>query len=370
LLAQSISPFDPFPKFRRAASGISSSLPVRGAIKWRTSHLLQASHMNRRRFIAFIGGAASRPFAAHAQQKTRVYQIVALLGGSTANAAEVELIEKVFKGLGWSPGQNLKIEYRWGAGDSELNKAFAKEIAAIKPDAILAGTNTAMAALHRESLATPTVFVMVSDPVGMHYVDSFAHPGGSVTGFTPFVPSLGGKWVSLLKEIAPNVENIGLIYNPEPGNNSGSFAAPIEDAAPSLGIRSILRPMGNSADIERLIVTLAEKSNSGLIFLPDAFTSVHRETMVAAVARHRLPAIYPLRFYCDVGGLISYGIDAFRLYEQAVSYVSRILRGANPGDLPVQAPTKFELIINLKTAKTQGLAISPALLASADEIIE
>lgn len=326
--------------------------------------------MRRRDLITLFGGAATWPFAARGQQKNRVYRIVILLGGSTANATEVDLFEKVFKGLGWLPGQDLEIEYRWGAGDTELNKAFAKEIIAMKPDAILAGTNTAMAALHREVSAIPTVFVMVSDPVGMHYVDSFAHPGGNVTGFTPFAPSLGSKWVSLLKEIAPNVENVGLIYNPEPGNNSASFAGPIEAAAPSLGVKSILRPVGDSAGIGRLILTLSEKPDSGLIFLPDAFTSVHREAIAAAVAQHQLPAIYPLRFFCDAGGLISYGIDVFQLYEQAVSYVSRILRGANPADLPVQAPTKFELVINLKTAKTLGLAVPPTLLASADGVIE
>jgi putative ABC transport system substrate-binding protein len=211
---------------------------------------------------------------------------------------------------------------------------------------------------------------MVSDPVGMHYVDSFAQPGGNVTGFTPFDPSLGTKWVSLLKEMAPNIENVGLIYNPEPGNNSASFAEPIEAKAPSLGVKSMVRPVGDSAGIERLISILSEKANSGLIFLPDAFTFVHREAIVAAVAQHRLPAVYPLRAYCDAGGLMSYGIDISQLFQQAVSYVSRILRGANPADLPVQAPTKFELVINLKAAKTQGLAVPPALLASADEVIE
>jgi putative ABC transport system substrate-binding protein len=161
---------------------------------------------------------------------------------------------------------------------------------------------------------------MVSDPVGMHYVDSLALPGGNVTGFTPFEPSLGTKWVSLLKEIAPNVENVGLIFNPEPGNNSASFAKPIEAAAPSLGVKSIVSSVGDSAEIERLILTMGEKPNSGLIFLPDAFTYGHRETIVAEVARHRLPAIYPLRGFCDAGGLISYGIDQWQLQQQALSY--------------------------------------------------
>lgn len=240
----------------------------------------------------------------------------------------------------------------------------------MKPDAILAMSNSAMAALHREASRIPTVFVMVSDPVGMRYVDSFARPSGNVTGFTPFDPSLGTKWVSLLKEISPNIENVGLIYNPEPGNNSASFAGPIEAAASPLGVKSIVRPVGDSAGIEHLISTLSGKPNSGLIFLPDAFTAVHSKAIVAAVAQHRLPAIYPLRLFCDAGGLISYGIDVYQLLQQAVSYVSRILRGANPADLPVQAPTKFELVINLKAAKAIGLEISPVLLNRADEVIE
>jgi putative ABC transport system substrate-binding protein len=326
--------------------------------------------MRRREFIGLVGGAAAWPLAARAQQNTRVYRIAVLAGASKMNAAEVDFIEKWFKDLGWTPSRDLVIEYRWGAGDTELNKAYAKEIIGMKPDAILAQTNTAMAALHREASAIPTVFVMVSDPVGMHYVDSFAQPGGNVTGFTPFDPALGTKWLSLLKEIAPNLENVGLMFNPEPGNNSASFAQPIEAAAPSLGVKSIVSPVGDSAEIERLISTLGEKANSGLIFLPDAFTYLNRGTIVAQIARYRLPAIYPLRAFCDAGGLISYGIDQWQLLQQAISYVSRILHGANPADLPVQAPTKFELVINLKVAKTPGLVVSPTLLARADEVIE
>jgi putative tryptophan/tyrosine transport system substrate-binding protein len=326
--------------------------------------------MRRRQFLGVVGGAAVWPLIAQAQQKVRVYRVVALMGGSVANVNDINLIERSFTGLGWSLGRDLEIEYRWGGGNTELTKAYAKEIVEMKPDAVLAVTNTAMAALHREASSIPTVFVMVSDPVGMHYVDSFALPGGSVTGFTPFEPSLGSKCMSLLKEIAPNVENVGLIFNPEPGNNSASFAGPVEAAAPSLGVKSIVRPVGDSAEIERLIFALSEKPNSGLIFLPDAFTYVHREKLVAQIAQYRLPAIYPLRGFCEAGGLISYGIDLRQLQQQAVSYVSRILRGANPGDLPVQAPTKFELVINMRATKALGLAIPPAVLARADEVIE
>jgi putative ABC transport system substrate-binding protein len=326
--------------------------------------------MKRREFIGLAGGAIAWPLAARAQQKNRAYRIAILLGAGTANSPNIGIIEKSFKALGWSPGRDLEIEYRWGAGDTELNKAHAKEIISMKPDAVLAVTNSAMAALHREASVIPTVFVMVSDPVGMHYVDSFAQPGGNVTGFTPFDASLGAKWVSLLKEIAPNIENVGLIYNPEPGNNLASFAGSIEAAAPSLGVKSFVRPVGDSTGIERLVSTLGEKPNSGLIFLPDAFTAAHSKAMVAAVAQRRLPAIYPLRLFCDAGGLISYGVNVSELLEQGVSYVSRILRGAKPADLPVQAPTKFELVINLKVAKTMGLVPPSGLIALADDVIE
>jgi putative ABC transport system substrate-binding protein len=326
--------------------------------------------MRRRQFLGVVASAAAWPLVARGQEKARVYRIVALLGGSAANADDVNFFGKAFKELGWSLGRDLEVEYRWGAGNAELNKAYAKEIIAMKPDAILAVTNSAMAALHREASSIPTVFAMVSDPVGMHYVDTFAQPGGNVTGFTPFEPSLGSKWMSLLKEIAPNIENVGLMFNPEPGNNSASFAGPIEAAAPSLGVKSIARPVGDSAEIERLILALSEKPNSGLIFLPDAFTYLHREKIVDQIAQCRLPAIYPLRGYCDAGGLISYGINLEQLLQQAVSYVSRILRGANPGDLPVQAPTKFELVINMKATKALDLAVPPGVLARADAVIE
>jgi putative ABC transport system substrate-binding protein len=326
--------------------------------------------MKRREFIGLVGGAIAGPLAARAQQKGRAYRIAVLLGGSPAKSPYGDIVEKSFKALGWSPGRDLEIEYRSGAGDTELNKAHAKEIIGMKPDAILAMTNSAMAALHREASAIPTVFVMVSDPVRMHYVDSFARPGGNVTGFTPFDPSLGAKWVSLLKQIVPTIENVGLIYNPEPGNNLASFAGPIEAVAPSLGVKSITKPVGDSTGIERVISTLGEKPNSGLIFLPDAFTAAHSEAIVGAVAQLRLPAIYPLRAFCDAGGLISYGVNVSELLEQGISYVSRILRGAQPADLPVQAPTRFELVINLKAAMTMGLVVPPSLIAVADDVIE
>jgi len=247
---------------------------------------------------------------------------------------------------------------------------YARELISLKPDVIFALTNTSMAALQAEGSTIPTVFAMVSDPVAMHYVDSFSRPGRNVTGFTPYEPSLGGKWVSILKEVAPDVQRIGLAYNPEPGNNAASFRKAIDETAGLLRIGPVEAPSGDSSDIERLILSLKENPNSGLIFLPDAFTSALQDQFTALVAKCRIPTIYPLRSFCEAGGLISYGIYYRKIIDGAASYVDRILRGANPAELPVQAPTEFELVVNQKAAQQLGLQLPPALLARADEVIE
>jgi putative ABC transport system substrate-binding protein len=235
---------------------------------------------------------------------------------------------------------------------------------------LFAETNTSMAALHAEGSTIPTVFVMVSDPVGMHYIESFSKPGRNVTGFTPFEPSLGGKWVSLLKEVAPSIEHIGLVYNPEPGNNSAAFRKSIDEIANTSGIVSVDTPAGDSSAIERLIISLKDRPRSGLIFLPDALTSMQSDQIVTLVARCRLPAIYPLRLFCMAGGLMSYGVDINKMHAGAASYVDRILRGADPSELPVQAPTEFELVLNQRAAKKLDLQLPLTLLARADEVIE
>lgn len=226
-----------------------------------------------------------------------------------------------------------------------------------------------MAALHAEHSNIPTIFAMVSNPVGMHYVESFSRPGGNATGFTPFEPTLGGKWVSLLKEAAPHVEHIGIVYNPEPGNNSLAFRKSIDEVVNKVGIVSVETPSGDSADIDRLIRSLEDKPNSGLVFLPDAITSARRVQITALVAQCRLPAIYPLRLFCEAGDLMSYGVILNKIFAGAASYVDRILRGANPAELPVQGPTEFELVVNQKTARQLGLQLPPLLLARTDEVI-
>jgi len=299
-----------------------------------------------------------------ASAQDRVRRVGALMPESAS------WLETLLKEKGWVVGQNLQIEYRTTGGDTDLTRSYAHELVTLRPDVLFAVTNTSMAALHAEHSKIPTVFAMVSDPVGMHYVASFSQPGGNVTGFTPFEPSLGGKWVSLLKEVAPKVEHIGVVYNPEPGNNSSAFRNSIDEVANIEGIVSIETPSGDSSDIDRLIRSLKEKPNSGLIFLPDAITSVRRAEITALIAQCRLPAIYPLRLFCDAGGLVSYGVKIDKIVAGAVSYIDRILRGANPAELPVQAPTEFELVVNQKAAQPLGLQLSPALLGRADEVIE
>ena len=320
--------------------------------------------MRRREFIlglAMLGNVGR----ARAQGRARRVGVL-ITEPSAGDVLETSLREK-----GWIPGQNLLIEYRITRGDTNLSQAYARELVALQPDVLFAATNTSMAALHAEHSTIPTVFAMVSDPVGMHYVESFSRPGGNVTGFTPFEPTLGGKWVSLLKEVAPNVEHIGLAYNPEPGNNSSQrFESQLMKSRDKVGISSIMTPKGDSFDIDRLIRSLKDEPNGGLIFLPDAITGVRRVQITALVAQCRLPAIYPLRFFCDAGGLVSYGVVINKNIASAASYVDRILRGANPAELPVQAPTEFELVVNQKAARQLGLQLPLALLARADEVIE
>ena len=320
--------------------------------------------MRRREFILGLAALAEAGRAKAQNQPGQLRRVGALITEPT------DVLERLLKAQGWVVGQNLKIETRITGGDTELSHKYARELIALQPDVLFAVTNTSMAALQLEHSSIPTVFVMVSDPLGMHYVESFARPGGNVTGFTPFEPTLGGKWVSLLKELAPNLQHVGLIYNPEPGNNAAAFRKSIDDVASQVGIVSIEAPSGDSSDIERLILALGDKPDSGLIFLPDAITGVKRVEFATLAAECRLPAIYPLRFFCVAGGLVSYGAKTDSLFAGAVSYVDRILRGAKPAELPVQTPTEFELVVNRAAAGKIGLHLPSGLLARADEVIE
>jgi putative tryptophan/tyrosine transport system substrate-binding protein len=344
----SISHFDP----------LRTIGPIRffcGAIP--SKHPKSEGRMRRREFIL---GLAILSKVGRASAQDRVRRVGALITEPSAG----DVLEASLREKGWVIGRNLRIEYRITRGDTNLSQAYARELLALKPEVLFAITNTSMAALHAEHSNVPTVFSMVSDPIGMHYVESFSRPGGNVTGFTPFEPSLGGKWVSLIKEVAPNVEHLGIVYNPEPGNNSSAFRKSIDEVANEVGIASIETPSGGSSDIDRLIRSLKNEPNSGLVFLPDAITAARRVEITALVAQCRLPAIYPFRSFCEVGGLMSYGVKTDKLLADAASYVDRILRGANPAELPVQAPTEFEFVVNQKHARQLGVQLPPTVPGS------
>jgi putative tryptophan/tyrosine transport system substrate-binding protein len=324
--------------------------------------------MRRREFIGLVGGAAG--LATASARGARAQDTIRRIGALITTPIAKAVLEKVLGQRGWVLGRNLQIDYRMTGGETERSRQGARELLAAKPDVIFATTNTSMAALRAEGSRLPTVFAMVSDPVGMHYIESFAHPGGNVTGFTPFEPSLGGKWVSLLKEILPGIDRLGLVYNPEPGNNAAAFRQSIDETAKRTGITSIETPQRDIAGIERLIFSMKGQPNCGLVFLPDAITAVQKDRMIAVVAECRLPAVYSLRLFCEAGGLISYGPSLEKMYAGAAAYVDQVLRGARPADMPVQAPTEFELIVNQKTAGQLGIKLPNVLLARADEVVE
>jgi putative ABC transport system substrate-binding protein len=333
--------------------------------------------MNRRDFMrVMVVGAAGWPVSIRAEHGAQA-PLIGVLFSAPADDAWSKRFTAAFdrrmKERDSLSSPNVEVQYRFSGGDTDATRAYARELIAMRPAVILANTNTSMAALHREATSIPVVFINVSDPVGMGYVESLSRPGHSVTGLTPFVPSLGGKWLSFLKELAPSIEDLGVIFNPEPGNNSASFLRAIEGAAPSFAIKRVVTPHANSADIERTIVDLGNTSSSGLVFLPDALTYARRNEIAQLVAKHRIPAIFPWRDFVTAGGLISYGPhEAYgdEMVRQAANYVSRILSGEKPAEMPVQAPTKLVTTINARTAKTLGLEIPASLMVLADEVIE
>ena len=325
--------------------------------------------MKRRAFIALIGGAAAMPFAARAQQNDRVRRIGVLMpfakDGSEGQARVAAFLQEMQR-LGWTEGRNLQIEYRWGTDD--LRKA-ATELVAVSPDVILVSSTQAMTPLQQATKTVPIVFTQVADPVSAGFVASLARPGGNITGFTPISYDIGAKWLELLKEIAPFVTHVGVVRDPTVTSSIGQFAA-IQSASRTFGVEVI--PLGgrDAEDIERTIVEFAAGSNRGLISVAVPLTITHRSLIISLAARHRLPATYPLRFFVIDGGLVCYGPNSIDPQRQAAGYVDRILKGEKPADLPVQGATKFELAINLKTAKALGLTVPPSLLARANEVIE
>jgi putative ABC transport system substrate-binding protein len=330
--------------------------------------------MRRREFITLLGGAAAWPQAAHAQQGARLRRLGVLIPYAESDAeaqSEIAAFRQTLEHLGWRDGGNLAIEYRWAGGDPSRIRAYAKELVALAPDAIFCRTTPVTAALAQETRTIPIVFVNVSDPVGAGFAASIARPGGNITGFTNVQQSLGGKWVELLKELDPRISRIGVLFSPTTSPGRGMFYRRlIEDAARSIAVETIAVPVESTAEIETAVAAFAQASSAGLIVQPDVITTDHRTLILRLAAQHRLPSIYPFRFFVAEGGLASYGVNVVDLYRRAAGYVDRILKGEKPGDLPVQAPVKFDLVINLKTARSLGLEVPPILLATADEVIE
>jgi len=328
--------------------------------------------MRRREFITLFGGAAaSWPLAARAQQGERMRRIGVLAPTAPDDAEAQTRFAALRQGLqrfGWIEGRNLQIDARWGAGDAGAIGSAATELAALAPDVIVA-SGSAAAAILQATRTVPIVFVSVPDPVGSGFVESLAQPGGNATGFIMFEYGLSAKWLELLKEIAPSVTRAAVLRDPAIVAGIGQFAV-IQSAAPSVGVDVSAINMRDGAEIERAVTAFARRPNGGLILAASALAAIHRDLVVSLAARYKLPAVYITRYFVAGGGLVSYGPDFVDQYRRAAEYVDRILKGEKPADLPVQAPTKYELVINLKTAKALGLDIPTTVLASADEVIE
>jgi putative ABC transport system substrate-binding protein len=326
--------------------------------------------MKRREFIALIGGAAaSWPVSARAQQPMRQVTIWMGRPNDTEGLRLAAAFRQSFQDLGWINGRNVRIDYRWVTSDID-RLSLAKEVVEQNPDVIVAETTAAVAALSRVSGGIPIIFVNVSDPIGEGFVKSLTSPGGTITGFISNEATLGGKWPGLLKEVAPGVEKLGFLFNPDTAPYAESFLRQAEASALALGMKLNSLPIHNDPEIERTMADLASGGDGGLIVLPDFTTNTHSARIIELVAQHRLPAIYAYRFQSAGGGLLSYGPDLADSFHAAASYADRILRGEKPANLPVQAPTKFYLVLNVKTAKALGLKIPETLLATADEVIE
>src|SRR3954453_12330343 len=328
--------------------------------------------MRRRDFITLLGAAAVWPFAGRAQDD-RVRRIGALVSGAEDDPemqARIRAFEQELTLLGWTDGRNVRIDTRWATTDADTIRRHAAELAALAPDVILAANGTTtLAPLLQATRTVPIVFVIVIDPVGAGFVASLARPGGNATGFLMFEYGLSGKWLELLKQIAPGVTRVAVVRDPSVASGIGQFAA-IQAVAPSLGVDLTPVDARDAFEIERAVMAFARSGNGGLIVTASPVALRHRDLIVTLAARHRLPAVYTSGPYVAAGGLISYGPDLLDQYRRAAGYVDRILKGEKPADLPVQAPTKYELIINLKTAKALGMEVPPSLLARADEVIE
>jgi putative tryptophan/tyrosine transport system substrate-binding protein len=327
----------------------------------------------RRDFITFLGGAAAAwPLAVRAQQGDRVRHIGVLTVSDENDPvmkARVSALTQALADLGWTDGRNVRIDIRWGRGDINRIRTFAQELVGLKPDIIMTSSEREAAVLQRETRTIPIVVVSMGDPVATGIVPRLDRPGGNVTGFANWEPSLAGKWLELLSEIAPGLKRAAIMFNPDTAPVS-AYMPSFETAALSLKVEPITAPVRSDGEIEAALIALGREPGGGLACLPDGFMYVHRAAIISAAARNNIPAVYGFSFFARDGGLLSYGPDTTDISRRAASYVDRILRGEKPGDLPVQLPTKFEMAVNLKTAKALGLSIPPTLLATADEVIE
>jgi putative ABC transport system substrate-binding protein len=328
--------------------------------------------MRRRDFIAAIGGVVAWPLAVRAQQADRMRRVWVLLPypeGDPEAQSRIAAFEQRLKDLGWANGRNVQIIYRFRVGADDRIREYASDLISQKPDVLLVNSGGALAELRRTTGTIPIVVAMAGDLVEMGYIQSLDHPGGNITGFTSFEYAMGGKWLELLREIAPSVSRVMIVEGPNPQQRA-SYVPSIETAARPINVEVVKSDLHNETDIGPTVDQFAREPNCGLIVIPGLFTGVHRRSIIAASARNLLPTIYPYRYFVDDGGLLAYGSNSQDIFRSAAGYVDRILKGDKPADLPVQAPTKYELVINLKTAKTLGLTVPQALLATADGVIE
>jgi putative ABC transport system substrate-binding protein len=330
--------------------------------------------MRRREFIGLLGGtAAGWPLAAHAQQPDRIRRLGVLMAiaESDVDAKKgIGILEQTLQELGWKVGATIRIDYRWGNGDPDRIQALAKELVDLGPNVLVGHSTPSAKGLLKQTHSVPIVFLTVTDPMGQGLVSSLSRPGGNITGFSVFEFSLGTKWLETLKQITPNIRRVVAFFNPDTAPYYELYLRSINAGTSSLGIESIAVQVHNVTDIENAIRKVGSEPNSGLFVLPDSHNVVHRKRIIELAAQYRLPAIYYFRYFATDGGLISYGPDEMDLFRRTAGYVDQILKGSNPGDLPVQQPTKFELVINLKTAKALGIAVPQSLVVAADDVIE
>jgi putative tryptophan/tyrosine transport system substrate-binding protein len=330
--------------------------------------------VRRRDFIIGTTGLViAGPLAARAQQTQgirRVGVLMTALESDSEYQTYISALRRELQNLGWAEGRNLRIDYRWGALNPESRRQFANELIAMQPDVIFSQNTPTTATLHQQTQTIPIVFVLVSDPVGGGFVKSFSHPGGNITGFIAMEATVSGKWLGLLKEIAPNITRVIFLLNPTTAPYFPLYLNPLKAAAQALGVEVIETPVHEASELETVVAAKAGEPNVGLIAMSDAFLNVYRKEVTSVAARYRLPAVYPYHYFFEVGGLLYYGPDMVDQYRRAASYVDRILKSEKPAELPVQAPIKYQLAVNVQTAKALGLTVPPTLLARADEVVE